>query len=729
MGIRYSNHLLGPVVAITLGCASCAGGTQAPEPIKVGVLLPLTGASASHLEEPLEWARDEINRAGGVRGRPVELVYADLGAIPAGAADAPARAWEIAKRFLGDPAIDIVIGTDDDDTTFGIAPGFVRLKKVLISPAAATADLSRAFGDGKFVRRTVASDAAQAELMLAYAERTGARTVSVVTTSARSGATYFSWIPFHAEEAGLAVNDARRVDAADADCRGTMNEVLARGAPDVLFLVPGSTTEADCMVREARAVLPGSRLFMNDPRRFGGLFEGLGALAEGIEGISLESPLEPVAGPRFDPAYTARFGHAPPPFAASAFDALALAAYALQRADGAKGDALASALDDVVHGAGETTAWDGDGIGRALRLIEDGTALPDISGATGGLSFSSRSPAELTSATFAMWQVRDGVRQWERVDAGGATITFPSNYVSIDAKKNPFDAVADAARRSATSEEDTGYVPAERKGGWAFVAALSSTMDNYRHQADALQMYQLLKARGFRDDHIILVLADDLASASTNPQPGTVTNVGAGPNVRTSDVEIDYLLDDVSPGALLDILQGKKTARTPKVVESTANDDVFVFFVGHGGDGGVLVARPKQVGAATSDQLVTPFALAEAVRRKSEAHGFRQMVIALDACHGGVMGEPIHTPGVVLFAGASPHEDSFASNFDPATQLWHADAFAWAFSSRVAATPGASITDLYAGIYDDVRGSHARLYNAARFGKASEVAIGAVLMP
>lgn len=53
-------------------------------------------------------------------------------------------------------------------------------------------------------------------------------------------------------------------------------------------------------------------------------------------------------------------------------------------------------------------------------------------------------------------------------------------------------------------------------------------------------MYQLLKARGFADDHIILVLADDLATASTNPARGSVTSEVGGPNLRTADVQVDY---------------------------------------------------------------------------------------------------------------------------------------------------------------------------------------------
>ena len=56
------------------------------------------------------------------------------------------------------------------------------------------------------------------------------------------------------------------------------------------------------------------------------------------------------------------------------------------------------------------------------------------------------------------------------------------------------------------------------------IAALSSGWENYRHQADALRQYQLLRAGGVPADHIILMMANDVASAAQNPLPGTVRN-------------------------------------------------------------------------------------------------------------------------------------------------------------------------------------------------------------
>jgi len=93
---------------------------------------------------------------------------------------------------------------------------------------------------------------------------------------------------------------------------------------------------------------------------------------------------------------------------------------------------------------------------------------------------------------------------------------------------------------------------------YAFLMAASRGWNNYRHQADVLQMYQLLKQNGLPDDRIILVMEDDLANAASNPLPGIVKNTLDGENLY-HNVEIDYKLSGVSTDDLKNILCGNVT--------------------------------------------------------------------------------------------------------------------------------------------------------------------------
>lgn len=69
------------VMAILL--AGCEGGPKsekAKEPLKLGVLIPLSGVAAEggrQMRDGFEMAKEEINQAGGVLGRPLDLIYYD----------------------------------------------------------------------------------------------------------------------------------------------------------------------------------------------------------------------------------------------------------------------------------------------------------------------------------------------------------------------------------------------------------------------------------------------------------------------------------------------------------------------------------------------------------------------------------------------------------------------------------------------------------------------------
>jgi ABC-type branched-subunit amino acid transport system substrate-binding protein len=63
------------------------GGTQ----FRIGAILPLSGPSARYgkwIQEGLELAREEVNAAGGIGGRPLQILYEDDQATPRLAATA-----------------------------------------------------------------------------------------------------------------------------------------------------------------------------------------------------------------------------------------------------------------------------------------------------------------------------------------------------------------------------------------------------------------------------------------------------------------------------------------------------------------------------------------------------------------------------------------------------------------------------------------------------------------
>ena len=134
---------------------------------------------------------------------------------------------------------------------------------------------------------------------------------------------------------------------------------------------------------------------------------------------------------------------------------------------------------------------------------------------------------------------------------------------------------------------------------WAVLVAGSNTYANYRHQSDVFHAYQVLRKNNFSPDRIITFAYDDLVHNIRNPYKGKIFNKPtykeAGVDVYEG-VVIDYSGKDVTPTEFIAVLEGNKSAVAGKgsgrVLESTKNDNVFLYFADHGAPG--LIAFPSQ---------------------------------------------------------------------------------------------------------------------------------------
>ena len=129
---------------------------------------------------------------------------------------------------------------------------------------------------------------------------------------------------------------------------------------------------------------------------------------------------------------------------------------------------------------------------------------------------------------------------------------------------------------------------------WAVVISPSTSWANYRHQADAFAMYQTLRRHGYDDDHIVLIVEDNLANDERNVFPGKIfversdnpneTDPLVNDDVR-KDAVVDYHFTDLQRDDLADIMLGRQSDRLPQVIHPTRTSDVLFFWSGHGGHG------------------------------------------------------------------------------------------------------------------------------------------------
>src|SRR6185436_20734257 len=77
-----------------------AGALAQQPPIKIGAILPLTGSGASYgvwMKGGTELAAEEVNAAGGIAGRKIEVIYEDHAADASKAVNAMRRLVEVEK--------------------------------------------------------------------------------------------------------------------------------------------------------------------------------------------------------------------------------------------------------------------------------------------------------------------------------------------------------------------------------------------------------------------------------------------------------------------------------------------------------------------------------------------------------------------------------------------------------------------------------------------------------
>lgn len=661
-------------------------------------MLPYTGENAADWDKALDWAVENINLNGGVAGRFIELVKKDIGSCDP---------LKTADDLIADPAIKAVIGPLTSSEVFALAPRFITGGKLLLAPLASAASVSRAFAGYNYFWRLAEPDISQTKTLLLLAQKGGAHKVALITEESEYGASFEDWFGYFATELGLEVSGIKVVNPGDSDSSPAVWKEIADGGPDAVIVAINSPIQCASFARAFRYDGRQLRLLFSDGALMPSLINGLGSLAENLEGTAIAS--DPTSG--FDISWKVRYGNFPEAFMANVYDAVMLAALALEASGGEGGAPLAEALKRVVSGREGRCRWNRDELKNALDLIRR-DIYPDIKGASGELNFDELYFTDVSSTTYGHW----------RVDAGQFVITdfYTSDSTGrISSTSAAYRVIADKKQQFLLS--GAWPVVDARSGTFAFLMATSQGWSNYRHQADVLKTYQLLRARGIDDDHIILVLADDIATSPSNPDKGVVINEAGGVNLYIKPV-IDYKLDQISSRAVADILTGNVGTDIPIVLNTTMNDNILIFTSGHGTPDGMSLEGKN---SATLSPEFWKSVFDEMYRKKN----YRRIFWACEACYSGKVGEAVSTPGVMMMTGANPFETSKAYLYDPDLKNWLADKFAFSVNNTIATAPNLHFNELYERCFTFVNGSHISFYNYNNFGNIYQLSLNEFITP
>ncbi len=189
---------------------------------------------------------------------------------------------------------------------------------------------------------------------------------------------------------------------------------------------------------------------------------------------------------------------------------------------------------------------------------------------------------------------------------------------------------------------------------YAVLVAGSNGYINYRHQADVYHAYHVLLNNGMPAENIIVFAYDDIANNYENPIPGQVFNHPDGDDVYAG-VKIDYSGEEVTPENFLGVITGDEsrvTAQTVKVLKTTEEDNVFIYFTDHGSVG--LIAFPDEY--LYAEDLMT------ALNTMHDKKMYKKLTFYLEACESGSMFEGVLPENMNIYAttAANPSESSWA---------------------------------------------------------------------
>jgi branched-chain amino acid transport system substrate-binding protein len=143
---RKAMNVVGVLLALaaTLAVAGCGGGSSSStsgsggnEPIKVGVLMELTGPGSDYGTRGKAMVQMALNEVGGkVAGHPIKVVYADT-------ATNPATAVTKVRQLVQRDKVDVIFGPIFSDAQDAIAPFLGQQKILAMAPIGANWTLNK----------------------------------------------------------------------------------------------------------------------------------------------------------------------------------------------------------------------------------------------------------------------------------------------------------------------------------------------------------------------------------------------------------------------------------------------------------------------------------------------------------------------------------------------------------------------------------------------------------
>lgn len=345
------------VLALIVWGLSSLGGKPVTEtgPIKIGVVVSQTGVGAYQAEQSLRGlnlAAEEINSAGGIDGRKVELTIED-------SKTAPASAVAAVKKLIEIDGVKVIIGDSWNSTTEAMVPVTNQSKVILISPIASLDSLS---ADDYFFR-TIPNTNDMIVPLADYAARTGIKKVAILRQNTPFGIEHAADFKAAFEKNGGSIVSEEGFELTTTDYRSQITKAKASN-PDAIFDLAATGPSTGLLIKQAKDLGVNVKWLGSYGSENGALVKEYGPT---IEGLTYPYPYNAqsndVTVKSFVDAYKQKYQETPDFGAANSYDALQVIATAIKEAGADDTAKIKSALLGIrdFAGASGTLSFDRNG--------------------------------------------------------------------------------------------------------------------------------------------------------------------------------------------------------------------------------------------------------------------------------------------------------------------------------------------------------------------------------
>jgi branched-chain amino acid transport system substrate-binding protein len=325
------------VIASLLTAFACNGG-GAGDKVRIGVFMSMTGSTANFgisSTNGIKMAAEEINAAGGINGKQVELNIQD------DRSDA-SEAATIVTKFVTQDGVHAILGEVASSRSIAAAPIAQNAKIPMLTPSSTNPEVTR---KGDYIFRSCFIDPVQGAAIAQFAARTlNAKRAAIMVDRKNDYSTGLEkYISATFIKLGGQMVVTQSYQEGDQDFNAQLTSIKG-STPDVIF-VPGYYNDVGLIAKQARDKGINVPLLGGDGWDAEQLYKIGGTALNGSFFSNHYSPYDtdPMVQ-KFVNNYKAKYGSPPDALAATAYDAAHIMFDAIKRANSLDGKAIRDAL-------------------------------------------------------------------------------------------------------------------------------------------------------------------------------------------------------------------------------------------------------------------------------------------------------------------------------------------------------------------------------------------------